>query len=375
MSGIDRAILSAMAREQMEKDAALGIGKAYRGAVSSAAKYLAPKWNRVGEAGKWLGTAGGRIGPETGLLGQAAVHGGRVAAGAGIGAAAGALSSEDKKKGALTGAIAGGLGAGVLPYALKTLHQTGIGTAKMVSRPINTAQEAWRGMGHTFTAAQKAKMTPAQLAEATKAEAAIAEKATAQPGWWTKTKAWVKGKTPAEQQALQNQHLYQDGIVRAPEGFGAAWNSAQGLGKVKALAGEASRQGWTGKGGVTKYLPGGGKALTVGFGAASLPTMYRSATGDVPLSEGIGEIGSNLGYLAAGAVPGGTFFTPLLMGELASRGMKAPAQWLESRKKNLQVPDALRTLQAQGGRLRQLPQQVQQAVQQVPQAIANEVQR
>lgn len=371
MSGIDPAILSAMAREHMEKDAALGIGKAYQSALSSASKYLAPKWQRVADAGKWIGTMGGRVTPESSMAAQLGSHAARIGAGAGLGAAAGAVTSKDKKKGALRGAVVGGLGAGVLPYALKTLHQTGVGTAKMVSRPINTVQEAWRGLSTTLSKAEQAKLTPAQLEEYTAAQQGLVGRATGDPGLLTRAKAWAKGLTPKEQQARQMQHLVQDGNTVAPVGWGEAWNRGQGIGKVRELAGEASRRGWTGQGGVTKYLPGGGKALTVGFAAASAPTLYRTATGDVPVSEGLGEIGSNLGYLAAGAVPGSTFVTPMLIGELASRGFKAPAQWFENRKKNLQVPDALRTLQAQGGRLRYMPQQVQQ----VPQEIANEVQR
>jgi hypothetical protein len=372
MSGIDIAILSSMAREQMEKEAA--IGKAYQKGVEAAGKWLAPRWGQVGKAGKWLGTAGGRIGPETGALGQAAVHGGRVAAGAGLGAAAGALGSEDKKKGALMGAVAGGLGAGVLPYALKTLHQTGVGTAKMVSRPVHTSREAWRGMSHTLSKAEKAKLSPEMLAQVEKAEKELVQRAGAAPGWWTKTKAWAKGITPEEQAAKQTQHLVQGGKVRAPVGWGEAYRSGQGItGKARELAGEASRRGWTGKGGVTKYLPGGGKALTAAFAGMSAPTVYRSATGDIPLSEGLGEIGSNIGYLAAGAVPGGTFMTPLLMGEIAGRGLKAPAQWFENQGKKLKVPDALRQqYEAQRGRLGKV---LPQAIQQAPQAIAKEVQR
>lgn len=375
MSGIDVAILSAMAREQMGKEA--GIHSGYVKGVERAAKWLGPKWGRVGNAAKWLGTAGGRVGPQSGMASQAAVHGGRVAAGAGLGAATGALTSKDRKKGALTGAIAGGVGGAVLPYALKTLHTSGVGTAKMLSRPAHTAQEAWRGMGRTFSKAEKAKLTSAQLKEVTKFEKGLADKAKADPGLWTKTKAWAKGITPEAQKAKQQKHLIEGGKVKAPVGWEKAWKGGKGVtGKARELASEASRRGWTGEGGVTKYLPTGGKGLTAAFGAMSAPTIYRSATGDIPISEGLGEIGSNFGYLAAGAVPGGTFLTPLIMGELASRGLRAPAEWAQSRQKGLKVPDALRQqVEAQRGRLGKVLPQAQQAIQQAPQAIARGVQR
>ena len=87
-------------------------------------------------------------------------------------------------------------------------------------------------------------------------------------------------------------------------------------GKAKAVAEELSRRGWTGTGtvrgmGFTKYLPVGGKAQTVGLAGMAIPNIINaekaSPTGqDAAVERGLGEMGSNLGFIAGsglGLVP------------------------------------------------------------------------
>ena len=83
-------------------------------------------------------------------------------------------------------------------------------------------------------------------------------------------------------------------------------------GRIPMLAEELSRRGWTGKGGVTKYLPVGGKSMITGFSAQAIPQIVNapppSRTGEGgALEEGLGGLGSAAGMVAGmggGLVPG-----------------------------------------------------------------------
>lgn len=82
--------------------------------------------------------------------------------------------------------------------------------------------------------------------------------------------------------------------------------------RLKTLAEELSRRGWTGKGEVTKYLPVGTKGMIAGFSGASIPGIV-DAPKATPTGEGAAlerlmrEVGSTGGMIAGtgvGFVPG-----------------------------------------------------------------------
>ena len=88
--------------------------------------------------------------------------------------------------------------------------------------------------------------------------------------------------------------------------------------KVKAIAEQLSRSGWTGGGRVTKYLPLGTKGVITGFTAAEIPSIAQAAQqGSVgPTGEG-GAFERGLG--TAGGAAGWLMGMPL--GFLGSSGM------------------------------------------------------
>jgi hypothetical protein len=100
-------------------------------------------------------------------------------------------------------------------------------------------------------------------------------------------------------------------LAEPSTGFPAALKSP-GFSKVRALAEEASRGGWTGAGRATKYLPVGGKGLTAMFGLASLPGIIQAAkagpvgpTGEGGLFEqGLGTLGGLAGFVLPGTRSG-----------------------------------------------------------------------
>ena len=89
-------------------------------------------------------------------------------------------------------------------------------------------------------------------------------------------------------------------------------NQLNERGRMRMMAEEMSRRGWTGKGSVTKYLPVGGKSLMTGFSAQAIPQIVNapkaSRTGEGgALEEGLGGLGSAVGMVAGmggGLVPG-----------------------------------------------------------------------
>lgn len=86
-----------------------------------------------------------------------------------------------------------------------------------------------------------------------------------------------------------------------------------GAGRVRSLAEGLSRQGWTGAGRATKYLPVGTKSLITGFSGMAIPDIVNAPkptqTGEgAALEKGLGELGS-----AAGMIMGtGTRFLPAM---------------------------------------------------------------
>lgn len=97
------------------------------------------------------------------------------------------------------------------------------------------------------------------------------------------------------------------------------------------LAEELSRRGWTGRGGVTKYMPVGGKSWTAGFGAGLLPGAVGAKD---PYGEGKGRFqrlgehaGTQAGFVA-GLPTGllGSFTTA----ELARRGLGAVGKGVDT---------------------------------------------
>lgn len=98
--------------------------------------------------------------------------------------------------------------------------------------------------------------------------------------------------------------------------------------RVKATAEELSRRGWTGEGGITKYVPIGGKSITTGFALSGIPSVVNAQkatpTGEGgALEHGIGETAGNLGFvLGSGLHPViglGTMMAGQYAGEKAGR--------------------------------------------------------
>lgn len=87
-------------------------------------------------------------------------------------------------------------------------------------------------------------------------------------------------------------------ILEPNTGYSAALRTP-GAGKLKAVAEEMSRGGWTGAGRITKYLPLGGKGMTAAGAALSIPGIIDAArSGPVgPTGEG-GLFETGLGSLA-----------------------------------------------------------------------------
>jgi len=105
---------------------------------------------------------------------------------------------------------------------------------------------------------------------------------------------------------------------------------AEGKGRVRALAEELSRRGWTGEGRATKYLPLGPKGLMVGT-TAGLDVPYILSEDPGPEGEGrVGKLMSSAGGLAGMVAGGGLGFLPMLAtwyggskaGEMLGRGLE-----------------------------------------------------
>jgi len=85
-----------------------------------------------------------------------------------------------------------------------------------------------------------------------------------------------------------------------------------GTGRIKAIAEELSRRGWTGAGPKTKYLPGGMKSWSVLPVGLEIPSIVNAPaptpTGEGgALEQGLGALGGTAGFIAStgvGLVPG-----------------------------------------------------------------------
>lgn len=85
-----------------------------------------------------------------------------------------------------------------------------------------------------------------------------------------------------------------------------------GTGRIRSIAEELSRQGWTGAGKRTKYLPVGNKAMMPGFAAMAIPDIVNApeptpTVGGGALETGLGELTGTLGMIAGtgvGLAPG-----------------------------------------------------------------------
>lgn len=332
MSGLDPRIFARMVKEA-------GLVQSYGKMIERAGEAVNPAWKTLADASKYIGTYGGRIHPDDWVM--KGVGGlGRAAAGSAVGAGVGALAdSEDRKRGALRGAVIGGAGAAAVPMALKGVHDVGKGTAKFVTRPFHTLREGWESMGRTYTPKQLAKSEHLRErgAEQTKT---LKEKLEKGPGFFKR----LFGATPESQQANVSHLISPTGEAVAPKGFGEAYRGATGQGvfggRVKAVAEEASRRGWTGQGRITKYMPVGQKGFTAAFTGLSAPVVYRAATGEEPWHEAAGDIAANLGFVAGSAVPGMGMAGSMAMSELVRRGLAAPVRWAEGARHQVQVPDA-----------------------------------
>jgi hypothetical protein len=108
-------------------------------------------------------------------------------------------------------------------------------------------------------------------------------------------------------------HRAPRGWLAAPsQTWGEAWRTGGRAGtgrglptraghRIRALAEEASRRGWTGASGVGKYVPWGGKGLTTGFIGYGAATGLggKLEPGETRLGRLGAELGSNIGYVAA----------------------------------------------------------------------------
>lgn len=92
------------------------------------------------------------------------------------------------------------------------------------------------------------------------------------------------------------------GLVGQGTHIAEAPGSGQGF--VGAME-DASRQGWTGTGRISKYIPIGGKSQMVIGTASGIPSIVAAARGE--REAGVGEsLGENLGYGIAGVISAGT---------------------------------------------------------------------
>jgi len=82
-------------------------------------------------------------------------------------------------------------------------------------------------------------------------------------------------------------------------GLREAWGSATGAGRLRAVAEELSRSGWTGGQSWSKYIPWGEKAWLPATGAMAIPSMVN-APAPTPTGEG-GALEHGLGALGMGA--------------------------------------------------------------------------
>lgn len=165
-------------------------------------------------------------------------------------------------------------------------HGTQEGVRRLMN-PIEGLRSGWRSMNATTSLGQKAQEAGFE---------SLKDMATKSPD---KIQKLLRGGT---------HHLEESRPLRdIVKGQGPL------LQKTKAVAEELSRQGWTGQGTGrllgkgTKYLPIGEKAQTVGMAGLAIPNIINAEkatpTGqDAGFERGLGELGSNLGFVASGGL-------------------------------------------------------------------------
>lgn len=155
--------------------------------------------------------------------------------------------------------------------------------------PIEGMKEGWKMMAPTNQIARKAQQMG--FANPTEAISAIKKLGPEHQG---KIKELVgSGLTGARHSAM----------LDPSTSLGTAWKS----GKMKGLAEELSRRGWTGETKYTKYLPVGMKSWVPGFSAAAIPGIVNAPppgkTGEgSTLERGMGELGSAAGLVLTGGL-------------------------------------------------------------------------
>lgn len=117
--------------------------------------------------------------------------------------------------------------------------------------------------------------------------------------------------TPGKQLAhMKSTGASADEIAKYTGGMGKhiTGGTAAGAGRVQRIADAASRRGWSGKGDVTKYIPGWSqKGMYTGFGAMSGKSVYDAAKQDPSRTGSGGVAETGLGEaLGTGAFIAGT---------------------------------------------------------------------
>jgi hypothetical protein len=165
-----------------------------------------------------------------------------------------------------------GLGAaGRIGKVSKGIFGGGDEAFKRIIHPVEGVREGWRASSPLYNMRRKAK----EMGFKSVQEAAQSLKS--------------KGDPKAYQEFLDGgEHLL---------------GTKPGTGRFQSLAEELSRQGWTGAGRRTKYLPVGNKGLMVGFSGMAIPDIVNAPkatpTGEGgALEQGIGELGGSLGMIA-----------------------------------------------------------------------------
>lgn len=301
--------------------------------LGAAGKAIKPIWGKVDDAAEGLFRMGTKKPSVDMSFGNHLLTG---AARAGVGAGVGAGVSEDghRLRGALTGAAAGA----ALPSVLRGTHNVGVAAGRLLKNPIRTSQASWRSQSPTWKATDAAgehyknvsKYEKAVESPATELKARyLKARANAHdPGslstWWHGS----RGKAiAAKNKAVDKNyaHLIDKNTGNVIEAGQPLLGNTPGVrNRISAAAGELSRRGWTGQGNITKYLPVGNKGQTAIFAGLSAPTIYGAATGENSMGEAAGEIGSNLGFMVGGGLPGMGMVGTMGLSELARRGFETP---------------------------------------------------
>jgi hypothetical protein len=211
---------------------------------------------------------------------------------------------------------------------------------KRFFNPVYGLKKGWQQMS---PAQRLAELTPEGVSKAKHLESL---RAAAQPaeeayqalkaqhglkGYFAKPMREARGalkevQKPLKEYDIGGEHIYRPGM-RLREAL-----EAQGAGaKARGLAEELSRRGWTGSGGITKYLPVGEKGMAAGFGAMAIPDVVDAAeatrTGEgAALEKGLGALGS-VGGMVMG---GGLGLVPAMaLWEAAQRGGSAAGRVLD----------------------------------------------